>query len=473
MSEQNGLASTGGACRMQTRLVAPLKAFREKGKERSALKDPSSRPEFSYVTSNSFGRLFFALPNELQMQILSDIPFPDILSLRRSSRLLHRLITENEAPIVRHQIKHFFPEHLLELYPPPSADVDLHYLFSLARRQRIGRRLAFQVREYILREICLMDTAKKRRRFESRRRKMEETITPALYTLMHFFENYRSALLDYCIDLNRSPGQRRHTSPADLEIEIMKTYDSQRLMQAHEIYKLLLQSFARQIRPTTYAGLMERLYRRGWTRPPPSDGDAATLLVLGGIEEIGKIFVIHSYAGRRKYLSKYIQILVEASDPVKSKAQEQIYVEHQQEDGSLAFEIPALSTPTVLVCKEGCSSTPISEAPSLPSALSTVLDNIPDLRSIWVDSAEALLLGRGVVDNLDDIQCPARLISELLGYDFLRETDPTREVYYYSGGSSVGVGNEDLAPDELGFDGLTLAESYAGSAAAAAAGHSY
>ena len=59
------------------------------------------------VTSSlTFEQRFFALPSDLQVQIVASLPIPDILNLRMVSRNWHNLILLNETPISRAFLEH-------------------------------------------------------------------------------------------------------------------------------------------------------------------------------------------------------------------------------------------------------------------------------------------------------------------------------------------------------------------------------
>lgn len=86
------------------------------------------------VTSSlTFEQRFFALPSDLQVQIIASLSIPDILNLRIASRNWHNLISLNETPISRAFLEHNpVPHFAICLYPlPDPSEITLHYICGL------------------------------------------------------------------------------------------------------------------------------------------------------------------------------------------------------------------------------------------------------------------------------------------------------------------------------------------------------
>ena len=100
------------------------------------------------------GLLFFGLPLELQLEIINLLPFNDIMTLRRTSRLFRTLIADHETHIVKQHIKIWVPKYISILYPsPPDIPPSLEFLGGVAHRQRISTQLAIYLAQQIVKEM--------------------------------------------------------------------------------------------------------------------------------------------------------------------------------------------------------------------------------------------------------------------------------------------------------------------------------
>ncbi|KAF3264475.1 hypothetical protein TWF192_004157 [Orbilia oligospora] len=95
----------------------------------------SSRP--------SIGALFFTLPVELQLEIVTKLIYSDIISLRKTTRAFNSLIVTHEHEIARRQIRIFVEPRYVALYPPnfPNKPT-FEYLSKLATKSIAASELA-------------------------------------------------------------------------------------------------------------------------------------------------------------------------------------------------------------------------------------------------------------------------------------------------------------------------------------------
>ncbi len=249
----NSTKSTTG---LQAKCGAPLKAFRSRPQQQilnlPVTPDPPSWASSSSVLfinqththgtfSATLADLFFALPNELHVQIICELHFADILTLRITSHSFLDLISIDQSPIVRHHIKIGIPAYFLDLYPSPSpSNARLTYLFGLSYRVDVCSSLAGQVADFFTAEHFGHRTESSRQKFQTQRDRMWRRMTPWLIILFHFLESYRATLIRHLLDATE-PGNSHY-----LQSEDVNTYSPQTLLVAHEMYGLLLRSLIRK-----------------------------------------------------------------------------------------------------------------------------------------------------------------------------------------------------------------------------------
>lgn len=138
---------------------------------------------------------------------------------------------------------------------------------------------------------------------------MERKLVPGLFTLFQFFEEYRSMLLKSVSNLPddypRPILGHQHNLLRQGEKAILKKYEPEALLQAHQVYRILFSAFTRKLRPPSYAGVLERTLR-GWSRAPASRKDMVKVFVFGGLREIKNVMSCPNYNARLKALDAYI-----------------------------------------------------------------------------------------------------------------------------------------------------------------------
>jgi len=417
-----------------------------------------------------FNHLFFSLPSELQVQIISSLPLSDILNLRLVSKTWHELITVNEAPIARIHIDYHIPAFATRLYPLPSnTSPDFHYLCSLWHRLHVAAKLAHLICEWITKDIFLRRTEAERLDFEPKYESMRRRLIPLVFTIFHFFEMYRKDHVQYI--LNNDGHGLLHTPYTlnPIELNIMKQYDEKTLLRVHEIFPLVVSSFCRRLRPPSYVGRVERSLRGYLKEKPPDEVHAATLC-LGGLRQVEKFWEIKGYNIRRGAVDSWYSGL--SREPVETDTKsrrgfmglgrrKQSIPNGGDSHSRSSFEGRPTSQGkqlkrhskesdhlTNLVYQTSLSAG-MPMAPLPKEHLRLVLPDLPALQQIWLVTAEALILERKIVERPQDIRRNAQVMLELIREDVAAE----EEEWWYGRGSpeSLKLPREATEDDPLEF----------------------
>ncbi|KAG6031134.1 hypothetical protein E4U41_007698 [Claviceps citrina] len=393
---------------------------------------------------------FLALPNELQVHILSCLPLTDILSLRLASKTWHLLITLNEAPIVRYHLDTHIPAYALRLYPiADQSQLSFHYICSLWHRLHVAAKLAFLMCEWITKEIFLRQTESQQAAFAPQRERMRRRLIPLLFTTFHFFETRRKLHLKHISEHGGHGLKHEPYTMNPIEAEIMNMYDDQTLLRVHEVFPLIISSFCRRLRPPTYVGRVERSLR-GYLRERPSDDVHSAILCIGGLRQVERLWEIKGYNNRRSAVDQWYNSLTKDSKDhatehasVPSRLGLKSFGRKKSSSGdrptvalSMSDGLGRLGSPSGSIDAtdmdggfDGNWIFHTSMAADAPmSTLSrddaqTLLDDLPVLQQIWLTTAEALILDRGIVRRPQDIKRNQQVMLELIREDGLDEVD--------------------------------------------------
>lgn len=415
-------------------------------------------PRNSNSRSVPLDQLILALPNELQLQIISSLPLTDLLNLRLTSKSWHTLITLNEAPIVRYHLDQHIPAYALRLYPVrDKSDLTFHHLCSLWHRLHVAAKLAFLMCEWITKDIFLWRTDAQRLAFANQTERMRRRLIPLLFTVFHFFETYRRLHLDYLVENDGIGLQQRPYTMNPIERKIMDMYDDQTLLRVHEVFPLVISSFCRRLRPPTYVGRVERSLR-GYLREKPADEIHVAILCLGGVRQVERLWEIKGYNSRRaavdtwyNNLTKDKDVVMETISPTTSHTSQapqrqnstksrfmpfsrkrSMSSDHRPNRGSFSesFRVrsPFGSMDATNYFEHDLifNTSLAADAPMAPldsDAASSLLKDLPVLQQIWLTTAEALVLERGVVPRSKDIKRNQEVLLSLIQEDGIREED--------------------------------------------------
>lgn len=397
-------------------------------------------------------QLFLALPNELQIQIISSLPLTDVLNLRLASRFWHGLISANEATIVRYHLDQHIPAYALRLYPVADAsEVNFHYLCSLWHRLHVAAKLAFLMCEWITKEIFLRQSDAQRMAFAPQHERMRRRLIPLLFTVFHFFETYRKLHLEHLAKTDGRGLKREPYTLNPIEREIMNMYDDQTLLRVHEAFPLVISSFCRRLRPPTYVGRVERSLR-GYLREKPSDDVHVAILCLGGLRQVERLWEIKGYNNRRSAVDVWYNSLTKESptpfetSPVKSRrglmnfgrkksTSGSVGGEREPHRGSFSESLYRTRSPHGSIDHgslmsfeiHGVFNTSLSAgAPMSPLSIEncqSILDDLPVLQQIWLTTAEAMIMDRKIVERTQDIKRNQQVMLDLISEDGIYRED--------------------------------------------------
>jgi hypothetical protein len=379
-----------------------------------------------------------ALPNELQVEIIASLPLSDVLNLRLASRSLHALVSLNETPITRYHLDHHVPAYAKRLYPAPEgAPLNFHYLCGIWHRLHVAAKLAYLICEWVSKEMFCRNTEEKKREFAPQRERMRRRLIPMVFTVFHFFETYRKLHLKYIATNGYGLAQTPYTVNP-IEAEILSMYDDRTLYQVHEIFPLVMASFGRRLRPPSYVGRVERSLR-GYLREKPPEEVHVAILCLGGLREVEKIWEVKGYNARRAAVDTwYASVARETPEPELKKRRGMLGLKRKKSSLALgktasndsgsaprisgSFSIAQGKQPESLVfCTSLGAGMPMG--PLTKEEARFLIPDLPQLRSIWTETAEAMILDRKIVERPTDIRRNAQIFTDLISENIAEDED--------------------------------------------------
>ncbi|KAI1810593.1 F-box domain-containing protein [Poronia punctata] len=396
--------------------------------------------------SSPFDSLFLSLPNELKIQIITTLPLSDILNLRLTSRVWHVMITANESPITRYHLEHHVPAYATRLYPPPDpSSLKLHYLCGIWHRLHVASKLSFLISERVTKEIFLRTSEAQRREFAPQHERMRRRLVPLIFTIFHFFETCRSLHLEYIKEHGHSLARTPYTLNP-IELRVMNMYDDKTLLRVHQVFPLVVSSFCRRLRPPSYHGRFERSIR-GYLRDKPEDVVYVAAMYLGGLRQVERFWEIKGYNARRVAVDNWYHSIT--TEPVEHAAKPRRgFLGLSRRMSNLNIGESGRSTtdpsshsrerrgsenssrgnePWTNSWKEYVFSTSLSQGmpmgPLPKDDLRILFPDLPDLHSIWLPTAEMLILERGIVDRPQDIKRNGNALLDLIREDGAAEED--------------------------------------------------
>ncbi|KAI0889480.1 uncharacterized protein GGS22DRAFT_71629 [Annulohypoxylon maeteangense] len=398
--------------------------------------------------STPFDQLFLALPNELKIQIIASLPLSDILNLRLASRSWHAMITVNELPIARYHLQHHVPAYAKRLYPAPDpTTIRLHYLCGIWHRLHVASKLSFLICERVTKEIFLRTTEAQRLEFEPQYERMRRRLIPLLFTIFHFFETYRTLHIEYIKEHGHGLSYEPYTINP-IEAKIMSMYDDQTLLRVHQVFPLVVSSFCRRLRPPSYVGRLERSLR-GYLKDRPPDEVYVTAMCVGGLRQVERFWEIKGYNSRRGAVDSWYSSVMKEPPPMepatktrrgfmgisrkKSNAGEEQFTKFGEahgggrgrqgsETGRRGSDVSMVNAWESLVFHSSLGEgMPMGELSR--EQLKILLPDLPTLQQLWLPTAEALILDRGIVERPQDIKRNAQVMLELIREDGAAEED--------------------------------------------------
>jgi hypothetical protein len=347
----------------------------------------------------------------------------------------------NESPIARYHIVHSVPAYALRLFPSPvPSRVNLHYLCGLWHRLHVAQKLSVLISEHTAKEIFLRDTEAKWNEFLPQLTRMRRRLMPLIFTMFHFFEKYRELHLQH-LQANGVPLRLQPFTLNPIEKQVMDMYDDDLLLTVHQVFPLVLSSFYRRLRPPSYAGRLERSIK-GMLKDKPADEVYATIILVGGLRQAERFWETKGYNTRRAAVDQWFGLITH--DPVQASSQKSILStilgrKMATPSTDAAIVEPAASTyhdadgcnewycvkpSTVgnhrrsndLVYKTSLATGP-PMSPLPRDQLRLILSDQQPLTSIWLQTAEAVILERKIVENSQKIKRNTQVLLELIRED--------------------------------------------------------
>lgn len=342
-----------------------------------------SNNEVLFSSGQPLSSLFFALPTELQLEVIINLPINDITHLLQTSQAFSRLVNGNEAHIVRQYIKRWMPKSISILFPIPTTEpATLRFLRGVAYRREVSDELAELLARRIVKEMG--QGVRMRKKSINPKvigyviEQLKIGFSPLILAVFHFLETYHARKAQELSGTGPFDASALRDREFQIQSDIMLQYPDGLLLKVHQLYHLLLHLFTRRLTKQPFV-FFRQIGR--WNHIPPGAGRPADeafakVLLLGGIPEVLRIYKVKGQGQRRKALDKYVRML---------DTQDQSQPQMEYHGG---------------IIKAGVSI------------------NIDQLSQIWVPAAEKQILSRGIVQNLESIRCCGEFVAELLGGEF-------------------------------------------------------
>ena len=297
------------------------------------------------------------------------------------------------SALVRFWVKNRMGTLHTRLYPAPKTnEANLQYLLAMRRRHIASIRLTRELATFVLKDTLKHTNQRQRQMWAS----VYEKMIPLVFGVGYFLEEHRRAILER--DLGRIR-PRSHigydvcTTPGitGQERNILKRLDPPLRLQFFYMYCFILQVLMRKLRPPTYAGSVEKVFR-GWHGKPACAEDIAFVLVLGGVGTVAKLLACQNYSERRRLLHTFITRL----SPHESVHWRKHWRDVGVTSHALLDDIP-------------CSSIGITQLDQIWEPLIA-----EGMRS---DSREFTQQER---DRHEEVRASRNFLNELMGYDILR-----------------------------------------------------
>jgi hypothetical protein len=386
--------------------------------------------------------LLLALPNELQLQIIAPLPVPTLLNLRLANRAFHSLVSLNESTVARYHLAHSVPPYALALYPMPDpSEITLHYLCSIWHRLHVASKLAKLISEHTTKEIFLRDSDSKYLEFQPQHTRMRRRLMPLIFTMFHFFEKYRELHVRHLVT-GGVPLRLQPFTLNPLERQVMDMYDDQTLLQLHQVFPLILSSYSRRLRPPSYAGRLERSIK-GYLKDKPADEVYATIISIGGLRQAQSFWRTKGYNARRAAVDTWFGFVTQEPTQEVSKSKLSMItsfgrkkvpavVEAATVEGAAGHDV---SSCIEWYCvKPSCANawrhhrpdgavfhTSLARGPPMSplprDVMRMLLNDQQPLTTIWLPTAEALILDRKIVESSSMIKRNTQVLLELIRED--------------------------------------------------------
>jgi hypothetical protein len=308
---------------------------------------------------------------------------------------------------------------VLRLYPlPEPTKINLNYFCGLWLRLQVAAKLSISCSDFATKEIFLRHTEAQRTEFQPQYHRMRERLNTRIFTLIHSFETYRDLHVQHLMS-GGTPLCLQPFTVNPIEARILSAYDNETLLAAHEIFPLLMSCFSRRLRPPSYAGRAEL---KGYLRDRPADEVYATIMLIGGLRQVQRFWVVKGYNTRRSAVNIWYETVSRApptlptsklsftkrlrpkkllSDPEKRSHGAGGCGEWYCVNATCRANQRLQSTPGLVKCSL-TAGPPM--APLTRDRLLLLLPDLPQLKDIWIYTAEALIIERKLVEKPQDLK---------------------------------------------------------------------
>ena len=250
------------------------------------------------------------LPAELQMLILQDCSFEDIMNLRGVSRGFCNMVTLHGATLFRHFTQEGEMAQMKDLYRCavlPKLEPSFYNYCGLRHRAIIADKLAeFVVMHRMCEKARIQPFVLLQDPFKIVELRVAVIrLRPFFFILYHFFEALRANL----VRISEHKGAYRDDQ-IDSAIRLVQRwllgcYEPGAISRAVRLWEQIMKIVYRKFRPATYANVVERSLR-GWNHPAASENDISHLLIFGGLEALHRVITIRGFASRMKAFDKMV-----------------------------------------------------------------------------------------------------------------------------------------------------------------------
>ncbi|KAK6516559.1 hypothetical protein TWF506_006464 [Arthrobotrys conoides] len=327
----------------------------------------------------SIGALFFTLPVELQLEIVTKLIYSDIISLRKTTRAFNSLIVTHEHEIARRQIRIFVEPRYVALYPPTLPNKPtFEYLSKLATKSIAASELAKALATQLYN-----DFHDKYFDFHPQSDKalviryITERLRFSLMVIQHFLEQFAERKLWR----DRVNGYASRADDIQLQEAILeKYYTIDQLVEASDFYRLTLYLLWQNV---AMPGDHEKI-KRIWaivTDTLPAVQDLTKFMIVGGIPELRNVYRKPKPSLRRKAMSRFSAMY-----------------KHEQARSS----------------KMGTTRLPRIYHPSENIKRYSTLVISPNIFHLWIHPAQNVMFRKEVISGLNQFRCIDEIVEHLL-----------------------------------------------------------
>ena len=260
--------------------------------------------------------------------------------------------------------------------------------------------------------------------------------------MFHFFEKYRDLHLQH-LEANGIPLRLQPFTLNPIEKQVMDMYDDDLLLKIHQVFPLVLFSFSRRLRSPSYAGRLERSIK-GMLKDKPADEVYATIIVIGGLRQVERFWETKDYNTRCAAVYQWYESVTH--DPIQASSHNSKFssklnalgrkkltppmdptvdppggANHDAEDCNEWYCVKPSCMGNHRTTNDPVYNTSLAAGPPMKplprDQLRLVLSDQQPLTSIWLQTAEAVILERKIVENSLKIKRNTQVLLELIRED--------------------------------------------------------